>query len=74
MELIFNFLPWFDRWQISVSEWLAKLEQQLELADVTDNAYKIKLSQICTSQTLKDILGQLPADTTWANAKKEPVI
>ena len=42
MEFIFGSLLQFSKMQHRISEWLAKLEQGFELADIDDDARKIK--------------------------------
>ena len=56
MEFIFNSLPRFHKRQHRISEWLAKLEQIFILADVEDDARKIKFCSIFIGQTGEDIL------------------
>ena len=71
MKFIFNSLPWFDQSQLTVSEWLTKLEQRFHLVEITNDAKKIKLCQVYIGLTGKDTLEQLPAEITWVNAKRE---
>ena len=52
-------------------EWLAKLEQRFVLADIGDDARKIKFCQVFMGQTGEDILMQLTDDISWEEAKRE---
>ena len=48
-----------------------ELKQRFELAEINDDARKIKLCQVFIKETEKYILSQFLGDTTWADAKKE---
>ena len=51
MEFIFTSLPRFNKRQHRISEWLAKLEQRFVLADVGEDARKIKFCQVFIGKT-----------------------
>ena len=71
MEFLLNTLPSYDRHQHTISKWLAKLEQSFSIAEIEENVKKIRFCQVFICQTGEDILGQLPADNMWGNAKGE---
>ena len=71
MEFLFNLLPRFNKRQRRISEWLPKLEQKFVLADVEDDARKIKFCQVFIGQTGEDILVQFLDDISWEEAKQE---
>ena len=71
MEFLFSSLAHFNKRQQRISEWLAKLEQRFVLADVEDDARKIKFCQVFIGQTGEDILAQLPDNVSWEVAKGE---
>ena len=64
-------LPHFSKWQHRISEWLSKLKQRFVLADVEDDARKIKFVQVSIGQTGEDILTQLLDVISWEDAKRE---
>ena len=64
MEFIFGSLLHFNKRQQRISEWSAKLEQRFILANVENDARKIKFCQVFIGQTGEDILALLPDDTS----------
>ena len=48
---------------------MRKLEQRFALTNVQDDERKIQLCSMYIGQTDEDILGGLPEDTTWDEAK-----
>ena len=61
----------FQQKKHRISEWLGKLGQRFVLADVEEDARKIKFCLVFIGQTGEDILAQLPDDTSWEEAKRE---
>ena len=64
MDYIFNSM------QHILLDWFNKLEHRFEIAEVQENQCQIKLCQIFISQTREGILANLPAGTTWEEAKQ----
>ena len=69
MEFVFSSMPTFKRNDIPLSEWLIKLEHRFSITGVTSDIKKIQLCSIYIGQSGENILGGLPADTTWEEAK-----
>ena len=69
MEFIFCSMPHYNRQQHILSKWFRKLEQRFDLAEIKNNAKKIKPCQIYIGQPGENILNQLRNDSTWMDAK-----
>ena len=70
MEFVFNNLPKFDRKTHTLSDWISKIEQRFKLTKIEEDEQKIAVTQLYIGQTGEDILSQLGADATWAQAKE----
>ena len=55
MKFLFNTIPCYDRWQHTISEWLAKLEQRFTLANI--DARKIKFCKVFIAPHISSITG-----------------
>ena len=69
MEFVFDSMPRFKKTELPLSEWLLKLEQRFALTEITSHQKRIKLCAVYIGQSGEDILGGLPADATWDDAK-----
>ena len=70
MNSIINAMPKYDHRQHVLSDWLAKLDQRFQLAEVGEDQNKITWCQLLIGATGSSILSSLGEDTTWDNAKE----
>ena len=69
MEFVFSSMPVFRRNDMPLSEWFIKLEHRFNITEVTSDIKRIQLCSVYIGQSGENILGGLPADATWAEAK-----
>ena len=69
MNSIVNNMPKYDHRQHVLSDWLAELEQRLQLGEVVDDKHKITWCQLLIGTTGSSILSGLEDDTSWETAK-----
>ena len=70
MNSIVNAMPKYDHRQHVLSDWLAELDQHLQLGEVDEDTNKITWCQLRIGATGSGILSSLEEAATWEEAKE----
>ena len=70
MSSIINAIPMYNHRQHVLSDWLAELDQRLQLGEFGEDTNKITWCQLLIGATGSGILSSLDEDATWESAKE----
>ena len=74
MNSIINVMPKYDHRQHVLSNWLAELDQRLQLGEIGEDTNKITWCQLLIVATGSSILTSLEEEATWEDAKEALLI